>query len=184
MGLLTFKKALTTNNRFKATEVFDNLLKRVVQPAAGDTNLIRFDKKAFIKGLDNEQLKEAFSTNELASVKDAVENIGYFMGPPSKAGNTIPYLGRSGSFAALGWGFGGAIGAIIGFGGQQLITDALSTDVGRKVIKYLATTGKGKINMLELQSIMGKVVAGTMAGLMAGAQAPTEGAINAFPNES
>ena len=188
-GLRAFRQMVQVNKAYQATDVLDNLAKSSVTPAVGDNTLYRFDYKKFKKGLENnDAIIESFSPAEITSMKDSIENLGFLMYTTASPTN-IAQIGMAGGIGAgvsATAGQGSANMAIAGAGvsaAYMAVTNAVKSESGRKVIKYLATEGKGRINIGELQSILGKITAGTLSGGHAAMTAPSEGAINAFPNE-
>jgi hypothetical protein len=168
-GVQAFKNVIAVGRKYRANESLDSLFKQVVQPVAGDVSLTQFNSKAFIKGLrDNEGIKGAFSPAEIESIKESVTNLGYLSKPRTTGNDPASLIQRSGKGAALGFAVGGYGGALAGGAAEEAIAKAVSSEKGRKIVKYLATKGKGKIDMLELDSMMGQMIAGMNAGVVAG----------------
>lgn len=188
-GSEAFKRLVTVNKAYHATESLDALAKRSVSPSTGDPNLHRFDIKAFFKGLEqNEDIKSNFSPAEILSMKDSIKNLGYLAfttASPSLGATQATAAGVTGGATYMaGSGYGSTVVAGLGAGAVYTgLVSAIKTEPGRKAIKYLATEGKGKINVRDLQSVIGQITAGAASGLTAGVKAPSEGAINAFPNQ-
>ncbi len=181
-----FRNVMKVQKQYHATEALDGVMNKVFQPVAGNTDLMAFNKKEFLKELKtNKTLTGAYDRADLDNMIDAVESIGYLgnMSKMSSAQGAVDFVGRSGPMAAMGYALGGQTGAMVGFGGAALVSTALSSDMGRKVIKYLAKQGRGKINAIELRDTMGKLIAGTSTAVNASLRAPSEGARNAFENQ-
>ena len=184
-GLAAFRNVVHLSKQSAANEALDSITNKVFQPVAGNTLLNQFNKKLFLKELKtNQALKDAYTPDELKNMSDAVDNLGWLANPSANPiQNPLGFVGRSGPLAAVGYAAGGQSGAMLGFGAASVLSTALSTDKGRQIVKYLATNGKGRINGLELKSMIGQVMAGASAGTAAALQAPTEESTNAFPNQ-
>lgn len=185
-ALDSFRNVIQTTKKYHANEALDGVMNKVFQPVAGNTDLMAFNKKEFLKELKtNKTLTGAYDRADLDNMIDAVESLGYLgnMSKMSSAQGAVDFVGRSGPLAALGYAAGGQTGAMIGFGGAALVSTALSSDMGRKIIKWLAKQGRGKINAIELRDTMGKLIAGTSTAVNASLRAPSEGAVNAFENQ-
>ena len=172
-GLTRFKGFIAVNNKYKADE---SLLKAVrvdgpiIKAIPGDNGLVRFDKKAMNKFFETDaSIKKAFNATEIQEMKDAVLDLGYISSPPTNsitAGNAIQRFGAGGT---LGWALGGGTsGALVGVAIEETFRQAMMSKTGRDITKYLAKKGKGKIDALELKSMMGQAVAGASAGVVPG----------------
>lgn len=171
-GLQAFKSFIAINRKHQADETMVNMFtvgKGILKPSAYDSTLVEFDQKAFKLKLQNDpKLKKAFTPEERKSIEDSVADVGY-IGKMPKAMSGASGLGsRFGKGGMIGLMAGGPWGAVVGGGIEEVLRQAVSTDVGRKVVKSLAKEGRGRINMLELQSIMGQVTAGAVSGSVAG----------------
>ena len=181
-----FRNVLQVTKQFHANEALDSTMNKVFQPVVGNADLMAFNKKAFLKELkENKTLVSAYSEQDRANMIDAVQSIGYIgnMSQLASAPGVANFLGRSGPAALVGYHVGEQTGAMVGFGASAVISHALSTDMGRKMIKYLAKQGRGKINAIELRDTMGKLVSGASTAANAGMRAPSEGARHAFENQ-
>jgi hypothetical protein len=171
-GLDAFKKFIAVNNKFKADETLVDMFKpggKVVKTVAGDTNLVLFDQKAFKDQLANNKiLKKAFSPAEIQEMRESVTDIGYISRPPSNSADAMNLAKRYGAGGMAGWMIAGPTGAFAGAGLEELIRKAVTSEPGRKAMKYLAVKGRGKIDGLELQTMLGKIVAGASAGVVPG----------------
>src|SRR5207245_269518 len=109
-------------------------------------------------------------------------DLGYISSPPStQANNVLGVARRFGAGGTIGYMAGGFIGAGVGAGVEELMRNAVSTETGRRIVKYLAKEGRGKINAFELKTMLGKAIAGA-GSAVAGASQPAGENIN-MPNE-
>ena len=182
-----YRNVIKLTKQYHAGETLDSVMKNVFQPVNGNPDLKQFNRKEFIKSLSNNKvLQEAYSPEDRQAMLDTVKHIGFLGNVNSLASpaGVAGLVGRSGPFALMGYQAGGQTGMMAGFAAAALVSQGLSTDMGRKVIKYLAKQGRGRVNSLELQSMMGKLQAGISAAGVAGYNAPSEGAgTNAFTNQ-
>lgn len=173
-GLDAFKKFIQTNRKYHADETLvkaftPDATGGIVKTVAGDTNLVLFDQKAFKKFLNNnETLNKAFSPAEIQSMRESVTDLGYISKPPSGGGDAVNLAKRYGVGGMIGWMTAGPMGAFAGAGVEELIRKAVTTETGRRVVKNLAKKGRGKIDGLELQNVLGRVVSGASAGVVPG----------------
>ena len=72
---------------------------------------------------------------------------------------------------------------IAGLGVAELIRVAISSQTGRNVVRYMATQGKGRVNAIELDRVLGQVIAGSLAGAGAGLRGSEPESIHPFPNQ-
>jgi hypothetical protein len=171
-GLTAFKSFIATNRKYQADESLTSILKTVVKEVPGESNMVMFDQKAFKTQLKNNQvLNKAFNPVEIAAIKDSVADLGYISKPPSIGGDVLSLGKRYGAGGILGglgahmMGGSAMVGAPVGMAVEEVIRKAVSSESGRRIVKYLAKTGRGQINMLELNSMLGKATAGVMAGV-------------------
>ena len=185
-GLDAFRNVIKKSKQLQANDTLEKISAKVFQPVTGNTDLHAFNKKEFIRELDNNKiLKGAHSPEDIKNMKDAVEHIGYLGGMNSM---TSPqgiggFIGRSQYPAAVGYAVGGQEGALYGYGVAAVLAVALTSQPGRNAVKYLAKQGRGKINGAELKTIMGQIISGTATAANAAVRAPSEGAVNAFENQ-
>jgi len=188
-GLEAFKMYSVFNKRHHAGTTLDKIVERSVTHVDGGDDMVRFNKKQFLKEMkNNKTLHNVFEPTEIKAMEDAIENIGYLAAPPGGYKQQIgAHAGAAGLLGTAGYMAGGYTGMLIGgVGVTGLISLALSSETGRRVVRHMATTGKGRLDVLELNSMLGKALAGTMVGTKAGVQRaenidPVPG-INAFPN--
>lgn len=168
-GLTAFKSFIATNRKYHADETLVDLFKvdgKVVKSVSGDPNLVLFDQKAFKSQLNNNKiLNKAFSPAEIESVRESVSGLGYISKPPSGNGDAINLARRYGAGGMIGWVAGGPMGAVAGAGVEELLRRAVTSEPGRRIVKYLAKEGRGKIDSVELNTMLGKAMAGAMAGV-------------------
>ncbi len=185
-GLQSFKSFIAINRKHQADETLVNMFtpgKGVLKPSSGNPDLVAFDQKAFKLKLDNDEtLKKAFTKDELNSVKDAVANIGYIGKIPNTANTPMGLGSRYGGGGLAGLMVGGPMGALAGAGIEELLRSAISSETGRRVVKSLAKEGRGRISALELQSVLGQVLAGATAGSVAGMKSSPDSTLP-FANE-
>lgn len=190
-GVEQFEMYSIFNKRYHANETLDNVLKRSITQVEGADDMVRFNKQTFIKEMKhNKSLNETFEPTEIKAMEDAINDIGYLAAPPgagmNKAGGSI-HAGVGGALGLAGYAMGGYAGMLVaGIGVVELLRMGVSSETGRRVIKHLATEGKGRINPIELNTLLGKAIAGMSAGTVAGvsgmAEKPVPG-VNAFPNQ-
>lgn len=162
-GLNAFKQFIQTNRKYHADEAILNAMKvdgSVIKTVANDTDLVLFDQKAFKKFLGNEDLNKAFSPAEIESMRESVSSLGYISRPPSTSGDVFNMAKRFGAGGTIGWMTAGPMGAAVGAGIEEVIRKAVTTEPGRQAMKYLAKKGRGRIDALELDTMLGKIVAG------------------------
>ena len=185
-GLQSFKSFIAINRKHQADETLVNMFtpgKGVLKPSAGNPDLVAFDQKAFKLKLDNDPtLNKAFTKDELASVKDAVANLGYIGKIPNTSNTPMGLGSRYGGGGLAGLMVGGPVGALAGAGIEELLRSAISSETGRRVVKSLAKEGRGRISALELQSVLGQVLAGATAGSVAGMKSSPDSTVP-FTNE-
>lgn len=75
---------------------------------------------------------------------------------------------RYGVGGMIGWMTAGPMGAFAGAGVEELIRKAVTSESGRRVVKHLAKKGRGRIEGLELDQMLGKVASGVSAGVVPG----------------
>ena len=174
-GLDAFKTFIATNRKHQLDEKLVTMFTpgsgagRVVKPTTGDPDLVLFDQKSFKNILDNDKdLKRAFSPTEIASIRDSVSELGYISRPPSQSADALNLAKRYGAGGMAGWMVGGPVGAVVGAGIEEVLRKAVTTETGRRAVKYLAKKGRGHIDGLELQTMVGKITAGANAGGVAG----------------
>ena len=174
-GLDAFKTFIATNRKHQLDEKLVTMFTpgsgagRIVKPTTGDPNLVLFDQKAFKNMLDNDKdLKRAFSPTELASVKDAIAELGYISRPPSQNADALNLAKRYGAGGMAGWMVGGPMGAFVGAGLEEILRKAVTSETGRRAVKHLAKQGRGHIDAMELHRMLGQVTAGAASGAVAG----------------
>lgn len=181
-GVQSFKMYSAFNKRYQANSTLDDVLNRSITKVDGGDDMVRFNKKQFIKEMrNNKKLNATFEQTEIKDMEAAIENLGYLGAPPggelSATGMRI-HGGAGGILGLVGYAAGGYTGMLIGgIGVTTLLRLGVSSETGRRVVRYLATTGKGRIDVLELNTMLGKAVAGMSAGTVAG----VSGAANPVP---
>jgi hypothetical protein len=176
-GAQAFKNFVKVNRKANADDALESLTKASTTEVNGDAHLVRFNKDAFAKKLKyDEKLNGAFDESELAQIKSAVDDVGYLgWGPTSMSNQSMgQYIGRSGGAGAVGFAMGGSKGAMTAFAALAALNHALGSSYGRSIVKYLAKNGQGKVDALQLKSMLGKAIAGTSAGVAGINQAPSE----------
>lgn len=193
-GAAAYKNLIKVNRKLHASTALDSLTKTAITEVNGDPNMVRFNKTAFVKKLNYDQafdtttIGSTFSSSEITAIREAVDEVGYLgWGPSGAAQSAGQYIGRSGAAGAIGYTIGGGSkGAMTGFMAAAILSHALESDTGRRVVKHLAKKGKGSLNALELQSTLGRVLASTSAGVVPGVTGagsePVPG-VNAFANQ-
>ena len=186
-GVQSFKMYSAFNKRFRANTELDNIVKRVVTEIDGD-ELVRFNSKTFVKELEhNKVLKSTFEPTEIADMKAAIKDLGYLAAPPGSGVNQVGrsiHAGAGGALGLIGYSLGGYQGMLIaGLGVAELIRVAISSQTGRNVVRYMATQGKGRVNAIELDRVLGQVIAGSLAGAGAGLRGSEPESIHPFPNQ-
>ena len=164
-SVAAFKTMVQVSRKYKADEALDGVLKRVVTPLADDPSLLSFNKKQFVRELkNNDTLKSVFSTREIEDMREAVEGIGYVSKNVSHLLQKYSTAGAvmTGGAYASGVPVGGFIPAVLIT--NEIIRKSLMSDMGRKVIKYLSKQGQGKLNLADLDSILGQITAGVGTG--------------------
>jgi hypothetical protein len=175
-GLDAFKKFIQTNRKYHADETLTKAFTPgasggVVKYVQGDQNMLLFDQNAFKKFLNNnDQLKKAFSPGEIESMRESVKELGYISKPPSDSSNAVNLAKRYGVGGMAGWLLSGGnpMGALAGAGVEEIIRRGMTSEGGRRMIKYLAKKGRGKIDGLELHTALGKIAAGASAAIVPG----------------
>jgi hypothetical protein len=175
-GAAAYKNLIKVNRKLHANTTLDGLMKTAVTEIDGDPNMVRFNKTAFMKRLktdhafDTDKVGSTFSSSEVESLKEAVNEVGYLgWGPSGAAQSAGQYIGRSGAAGAIGYTVGGGSkGAMTGFAAAAILSHALESETGRRLVKHLAKTGKGSLDMLELKTTLGKALAGMSAGAVPG----------------
>ncbi len=173
-GLDAFKKFIQVNRKYHADETLVNAFTPgaaggVIKNVQGEGNLVLFDQNAFKKFLNNNvQIQKSFSPAEIASMRESVAELGYISKPPSQGGDALNLVKRYGVGGMAGWLTGGPVGAFVGAGIEEVLRKAVSSDGGRRMMKYLAKKGRGKIDGLELQTSLGTLAAGASAGIVPG----------------
>jgi len=184
-GVESFKNYVAVNKRYKGQATLTNFLESSTTRL--DDGMIRFNKKAFLKQLEDERKlpSSPFEQTELDSIKKAITDLG-FIGTVSKgmleAGAThTGSLGMAGLAAYSVGGVSGVVAASIAIGGLRL---ALGSELGRRAVTHLAKKGHGTIQAVELKEMMGKIVAGINAGAVAGVSgAGSQTGVNPFQNQ-
>lgn len=175
-ALENFRSFVKINKQHHADEALDGMLNKSVKAAAGDPDLIQFDKRAAFEYLKkNKTLTDAYSPEELNRVKEAIEDIGYIATKPTRMDFTKygAALGATTLGAkALGLSVSTTIPvAISAAAGMHMF---LKSETGRKIIRYLAKEGQGRVNLPVAQALYGKyLAAGAMTGAY-GAQTPAD----------
>ena len=165
-GLNAFKQFIATNNKMKADDDMVSLLGRVVKPTTGDPNLVQIDRKMLMHGIEKmENITKAYTPAEIQSMKDVVTDLGYISKPPSTGGDAVNLAKRYGVGGMIGWMTAGPMGAFAGAGVEELMRKGITTETGRRIVKYLAKEGRGTINSLELEHMLGKAAAGVSAAV-------------------
>lgn len=169
-GFTAFKQFVTLNKAYKADTELTNMLNRAYSPSAGDPALYKFDSKSFMKTLEtNATIKDAFTPDEIKGMKDAVVDLGYITHPPSGGQLSQVMGGAMGPTSVAGAAYyAGQPHLAIASATLAAIALAIKSPMGRSAIKTMATTGKGRVNSLELTSTIGKLFAGGTTGAVAG----------------
>ena len=170
-GLNTFKQFIATNRKYNADEELTRLLssKGVLKASSGDPNLVQIDQKMLRRGLDeNKALNRAYSKAEIKEMKDAILDLGYISKPPQGGQDAVNLAKRYGAGGMIGWMAGGPMGALAGAGVEEIIRKGITSPKGREIVKYMAKQGRGHINAMELDQMLGKAVGGMSAGLVPG----------------
>lgn len=175
-GSSAYKNLIKVNRKLHANTALDNLTKTAVTEVNGDPNLVRFNKTAFTKQLkfnkafDTTEVGSTFNDNEIQSMREAVDDVGYLgWGPSGGTQSASSYIGRSGAAGAIGYTVaGGSKGAMAGFAAAAVLSQALESELGRRIVKYLAKNGGGHLDVLELKTMLGKSIAGANSGAVAG----------------
>ena len=182
-SLEAFRMLVQMSRKYNADEALDGILKRVITPLADDTSLLQFNKKQFVKELKNNQaLHGAWSTKEIADIQDAIEGIGHIS---SKATPSLLQKFAPGTALATGGALIGGlqVGAVISSVviAKEGIREGVSTDAGRKIIKYLSKQGQGKLSIADLNTMLGQITAA--AGVGAAAVSKAISPFHPFPTE-
>jgi hypothetical protein len=186
-GLQQFKSFIAINRKHHADETLVNMFtpgKGILKPSSGNPDLIQFDQKAFKLKLQNDAtLKKAFTPDELNSVMDSIKDLGYIGKIPNTSNTPMGLGSRYGAGGLAGFAIAGPAGALAGAGVEELLRSAVSSETGRRVVKHLAKEGRGRISALELQSVLGQVLAGATAGSVAGIRSSSPESSVPFANE-
>lgn len=171
-GVQSFKMYSAFNKRFQANDTLDGILNRSITKVEGGDDMVRFNKQTFLKEMKKKGLTDNFEATEIKAMEDAIQDIGFLASPPggglNKAGSSI-HAGVGGALGMAGYAMGGYTGMLVaGLGVSELLRLSVSSETGRRVLKHMATTGKGRIDVLELNSMLGKAIAGMSAGTVAG----------------
>lgn len=172
-GLTSFRDFIKVNNKHKADESMLKAMQLdgpIIKAVKGSDGLVMFDRDNMRKFLTtNKDIKKAFTPEEIADMQSAVMNIGYLSKPPSNSFAPSNAIQRFGVGGTAGFVLGGGVyGGLAGAAMEETLRQAMMTDRGRRVVKYLAKNGKGKIDMLELDNMMGQMAAGASAGTVPG----------------
>ena len=101
-------------------------------------------------------------------MKDAILDLGYISKPPQGGQDAVNLAKRYGAGGMIGWMAGGPMGALAGAGVEEIIRKGITSPKGREIVKYMAKQGRGHINAMELDQMLGKAVGGMSAGLVPG----------------
>jgi len=167
-GVESFKNYVAVNNRFKAQSTLTNFLE--TSTTRIDDGMMRFNKKAFLKQLEDERKlpNSPFEKTELDGIKTAINDLGFIGMAPQGMSSKMIHTGSLGAAGLAGYAVSGVTGVIAVTAALGSLRMALGSELGRRAITHLAKKGHGTIQAVELKEMMGQIVAGTSAGVVAG----------------
>lgn len=181
-GVESFKNYVAVNKRYKGQESLTRFLESSTTRI--DDDLIRFNKKAFLKGIEaDNKVTQTFEPTELADIKKSIEDLGFIGAAPKGFASGAIHTGSMGVAGLAGYAAAGVSGVIAMTAILGTMRLAMGSEMGRRAITHLAKKGHGTIQAVELKEMMGKIVAGMSAGTVAGVSgAGTPTGIN-MPNQ-
>ena len=167
-----YKDFIAINNKYRADESITKAMRvdgSILKSVKNDPDMVSFDRNAFKKFINNDpHFTKAFSEQERTAMADAVKDLGYLSKPPSASVDAVNLAKRYGPGGMIGWMLGGPTGAIAGAGVEEGIRSIVSSEAGRKAVKYLATKNRGRVDALEVTQLSGQIAAGMAGGAIPG----------------
>lgn len=181
-GVDAYTQFVAVNKRKQGQDALNKFLGAPVITQLDD-GMARFNKVAFLKQLDSKGMS-VFEPSEIADMKKAVSNLGYIGAAPQSFTSNVTHTGSLGLAGLAGYSVGGVQGVIAATALVGTLRAALGSEYGRKAVEFLAKKGHGKIDQLELKTMLGQITAGANAGMVAGVSGRgTQTGTTPFQNE-